>query len=559
MKTIVAFALSLLLLNTNTAFAESVPDFANLFGGILRSAITQQARLRKLPPVITRFEAGVNNQRSVYAVDGLSLGGQVRFDSAAYRKYQCSPSDQFAGFTFCRKRQVDHEARGRYTSFYSILHSADGTAVYVNRDLEPAFLRSNEAIEEIERLSRRFGSQPKVITMPRPGFVDGIIASWGGVVLEPLDPTSTAELAAGKNVSRGFLLDFLDDFQRSAQTGLPIYRLTGNAGYIWAASFNRNGIGTNRFLAIDASMFMPPIISQRTPDVPTLPPVVPPKPTDPAVDLFRNTKIQADKGNAQAQFSLATMYAEGRGVVQNNSQAMVWFRKAAEQKHPRAQKTLGDLYASGRGTPEDRLLAVAWYKKAAEQGNADAQYILGARYEGGQGVDRDIAQALDWYQRAASQGQPDATKRLTDATSITEWLRATRKAIQERHANLTVESQKQVEETAAQIAAANEKMPLADLKALQAEANVAVSIIQDADEFVRVSEIAIKRVVAIEVQLQKITSDDPIVEEIQTAIINLKSAQTGSSLSQLQDALGKLIKLYDKNSNWLRNHEFKAL
>ena len=49
------------------------------------------------------------------------------------------------------------------------------------------------------------------------------------------------------------------------------------------------------------------------------------------------------------------MYQCGRGVDQNNSTAVKWYRKAAEQGHVYAQHSLGLMYQS-------------WYRKAAEQG-----------------------------------------------------------------------------------------------------------------------------------------------------------------------------------------------
>ena len=41
----------------------------------------------------------------------------------------------------------------------------------------------------------------------------------------------------------------------------------------------------------------------------------------------------ADQGDAQAQFNLGLMYANGRGVPQDAAQALTWFRKAAAQGH----------------------------------------------------------------------------------------------------------------------------------------------------------------------------------------------------------------------------------
>ena len=67
------------------------------------------------------------------------------------------------------------------------------------------------------------------------------------------------DLASGKGVregfleGEGFLVDFLDNIQRSAKLQLSIYRLEGGAGYLWAASFDENGRGHLRFSAVDAA------------------------------------------------------------------------------------------------------------------------------------------------------------------------------------------------------------------------------------------------------------------------------------------------------------------
>src|SRR5260370_24247162 len=60
-----------------------------------------------------------------YAVDGLAIETQLNFDSASYREYKCSPSDQFVGLTWCQKTRSGRERRGPYTVAYSLLHSGD--------------------------------------------------------------------------------------------------------------------------------------------------------------------------------------------------------------------------------------------------------------------------------------------------------------------------------------------------------------------------------------------------------------------------------------------------
>ena len=194
-----------------------------------------------------------------YAVDGLAVGTQLNFGSASYREYKCSPSDQFAGLIWCQKARTDKERRGSYTAAYSLLHSQDGNISYVSRSQEPAFLNPQEVELNIQRYSRKIGESPRIMKMPhRSGLPDGLIAVWGKITLEPLDQESIKILATGKSPKKGFLIDHLRNFARSAKEGLPIYRIDGGPGFIWAASFDNKGRGTLRLAAVEVSGFSPP-------------------------------------------------------------------------------------------------------------------------------------------------------------------------------------------------------------------------------------------------------------------------------------------------------------
>ena len=65
-------------------------------------------------------------------------------------------------------------------------------------------------------------------------------------------------LADGKGPGKGLLIDYLRNFARSAKEGLPIYRIDGGPGFIWAASFDQKGRGTLRLAAVELSGFSPP-------------------------------------------------------------------------------------------------------------------------------------------------------------------------------------------------------------------------------------------------------------------------------------------------------------
>jgi len=83
---------------------------------------------------------------------------------------------------------------------------------------------------------------------------------------------------------------------------------------------------------------------------------------------------------------------------------------AAEQGHADAQNNLGHMYLNGRGVPQDDAEAVRWYRLAAEQGNAVAQSSLGFMYETGQGVLQNIVLAHMWFNIASANGDEDATR-----------------------------------------------------------------------------------------------------------------------------------------------------
>ena len=115
-----------------------------------------------------------------------------------------------------------------------------------------------------------------------------------------------------------------------------------------------------------------------------------------------------EQGDADAQYSLGAMYAHGRGVPEDDAEAVKWLRMAAEQGVAKAQFNLGVMYHLGEGVPEDVVEAVKWYRMAAEQGDADAQSELGFMYANGRGVPEDDAEAVKWYRMAAEQGNADA-------------------------------------------------------------------------------------------------------------------------------------------------------
>jgi TPR repeat protein len=135
-----------------------------------------------------------------------------------------------------------------------------------------------------------------------------------------------------------------------------------------------------------------------------------------AVSWFRKA---AEQGDARAQTNLGIMYQYGRGLTKDDTQAVSWYLKAAEQGNPTAQNNLGTMYVDGHGgLTKDDAQAVLWWRKAAEQGFAPAQTNLGLMYANGNGgLTKDDAEAVSWYRKAAEQGFAPAKNLLNSETA----------------------------------------------------------------------------------------------------------------------------------------------
>jgi TPR repeat protein len=154
---------------------------------------------------------------------------------------------------------------------------------------------------------------------------------------------------------------------------------------------------------------------------------------DNGIDIVQDLELAAhwfrkaaEQGHAEAQFNLGCMYEDGQGVPVDYRESVRWFRKSAEQGVPRAQFELGRIYETGLSTTDAlpfplRFVAalfvrpavqknveeaVIWYRKSAEQGYIQAQFQLAYIYfSGGTGVP-DFPEAVKWYRSAALQGHP---------------------------------------------------------------------------------------------------------------------------------------------------------
>ena len=85
-------------------------------------------------------------------------------------------------------------------------------------------------------------------------------------------------------------------------------------------------------------------------------------------EALRLWKKAADQGDAEAQYSLGTLYDYGQGVQQNYSKAKELYEKACNGGNARACKNIGLLYLNGKGVQQNYSKAKEFFKKSCDGG-----------------------------------------------------------------------------------------------------------------------------------------------------------------------------------------------
>ena len=82
-------------------------------------------------------------------------------------------------------------------------------------------------------------------------------------------------------------------------------------------------------------------------------------------------------------------------------------RQQIRTSHPRRTRS-ASCYREGVGVKEDDTEAVNWFRKAADQNDAAAQFNLGEMYEEGDGVKESMKEAIKWYRKASACGYAES-------------------------------------------------------------------------------------------------------------------------------------------------------
>jgi TPR repeat protein len=98
--------------------------------------------------------------------------------------------------------------------------------------------------------------------------------------------------------------------------------------------------------------------------------------------------------------STATVHA---GMTPEEVKAFEGFKALAERGDRTAQTNLGNCYYKAYGAVKDQVQAVMWWRKAADQGHAQAQFMLALCFDGGlAGVEKNAIEAYALYHLGSS-------------------------------------------------------------------------------------------------------------------------------------------------------------
>ncbi len=116
-----------------------------------------------------------------------------------------------------------------------------------------------------------------------------------------------------------------------------------------------------------------------------------------------NLKINSSILTAEEMNLRGDDYLFGKNNTEKNySEAVKWYRKAAELGNPKAQNSLAKCYEHGLGVKINHQEVIKWYNKAAEQGYYEAFFNLGNYYH----HLTDYDNAYTSYNKGAKMGEP---------------------------------------------------------------------------------------------------------------------------------------------------------
>ena len=116
-------------------------------------------------------------------------------------------------------------------------------------------------------------------------------------------------------------------------------------------------------------------------------------------------------------YNYANLLATGRGVIEDQLQALSLYRRAAELGHAKSMNLLGRYLEEGQVCPADPPAARDWYRRSADGGDFRGQFSYAAVLAD----EGHIDEALVWLRKALAGGNLNflrvASKALRERTA----------------------------------------------------------------------------------------------------------------------------------------------
>jgi TPR repeat protein len=129
----------------------------------------------------------------------------------------------------------------------------------------------------------------------------------------------------------------------------------------------------------------------------------------------------AQYGYVPSQLKLGLAYENGfLNCPIDPRRSIAWYSKAAQQGDLESQFALSGWYLTGADgiLQQNDTEAYLWARKAADRGYSKAEYAVGYYTETGTGVPRNIEEAKRWYRLAAAQNYRRAKQRLAELKHV---------------------------------------------------------------------------------------------------------------------------------------------
>ena len=119
-------------------------------------------------------------------------------------------------------------------------------------------------------------------------------------------------------------------------------------------------------------------------------------------DALKRWKSASQDGSQEADFLLGFLYD---GILQNDKEALFFFKKAALSGHVQAQINVALKYEKGEGTTVNKEEAIYWYYQAAFNQDDIAQFRLASLLQEETGKAKE---SHFWFAKSAELGNPEA-------------------------------------------------------------------------------------------------------------------------------------------------------